>query len=436
MQIHRLVARDAAYLGFRFFQDFALIYPVYVIMFRLTGLSFVEIAQLLAIWAGASAVTELPSGVLADLWSRRKLLALALLLKTIGFCVWLLSPGFAGFAAGFVLWGMQEGLSSGVTEALLYDGLSEQERAEDYTRVSGLGTLSSRIAVAASMVMGAWVFSRSPSIALAASAAAMVVSAACALGIPERGSHRRTHSAAPRRGGEDRLQAGRAGSARSARKEISEALRLVVRTARSAVVIPGVARVVMLGLVAVTMYGILDEYDTIFAKLHGVPLAWVGVWGAVRFVSEGLGGLLAPRVSGLLRTGEPSAGSGAGNTWRLGAWTSCAGFMLLLGTLTGRWALLPMYFLFFGMMAAAEVVFDAYVQQRIASAGRATVGSAISLLSTVVALAILFLFGPVAEHLGLRAVFIVGALVTMLTGLGYTALERRARAQKTNQATS
>ncbi len=56
---------------------------------------------------------EIPSGIVADPWSRKWSLVAGMALKAAGFVVWLVRPDFAGF----VLWGLQEGICTGVVDA-------------------------------------------------------------------------------------------------------------------------------------------------------------------------------------------------------------------------------------------------------------------------------------------------------------------------------
>jgi hypothetical protein len=55
-------------------------------------------------------------------------------------------PGFAGYAAGFVLWGLGGALASGALEALLYDGLSTYGAADHYSRLLGRLTAAGLLA--------------------------------------------------------------------------------------------------------------------------------------------------------------------------------------------------------------------------------------------------------------------------------------------------
>ncbi|MDA0566090.1 MFS transporter [Streptomonospora sp. S1-112] len=106
-----------------------LLYPVYALLFADTGLSTAQIASLFAVWSVTGIVLEVPSGVLADMVSRRRMLTVAPLLTGAGFAMWTLAPGYPAFALGFVLWGAGTALHSGTLQALVYTELTRIHRA-------------------------------------------------------------------------------------------------------------------------------------------------------------------------------------------------------------------------------------------------------------------------------------------------------------------
>ncbi len=87
---------------YSFLDGFVLIYAVYTIMFVHKGLNTLQIGYLLAIWSGLHVALEIPSGVLADKYNRRAMLAAGQICKAIGFSLWLLFPTFLGLALGFI----------------------------------------------------------------------------------------------------------------------------------------------------------------------------------------------------------------------------------------------------------------------------------------------------------------------------------------------
>ena len=130
-----------------------LLYPVYALLFADTGLTTAQISSLFALWSVVAFATEVPSGALADAWSRRKLYALGELLTAVGFLVWILWPAYPGFAVGFVLWGLGGSFASGSLEALVYDDLAATGRADDYARLVGRGgTIAIRAMLAATLL--------------------------------------------------------------------------------------------------------------------------------------------------------------------------------------------------------------------------------------------------------------------------------------------
>ncbi|CRK57140.1 putative transport protein [Alloactinosynnema sp. L-07] len=113
------------------------IYPLYAVLFSDTGLSGAQISALFLIWSAVGILGEVPLGALADRFSRRSALVAASLLQAVGYVVWVTLPGFAGFAAGFVLWGLGGALESGAFDALLYDGLAAHGEESRFAQVNG-----------------------------------------------------------------------------------------------------------------------------------------------------------------------------------------------------------------------------------------------------------------------------------------------------------
>src|SRR5687767_13885127 len=110
-------------VGWGLLADVVPIYPLYALLSADTGLSDGEISGLFLIWSAVGITAEVPLGALADRCSRRSSMVAGALFQGLGYVLWASLPGFAGFAAGFVLWGVGGALVSGAQEALLYDGL-------------------------------------------------------------------------------------------------------------------------------------------------------------------------------------------------------------------------------------------------------------------------------------------------------------------------
>ena len=387
----RLSSSSFLYCLFRFFQDAALIYPVYIIMFRDSGLSFPQIAALLAVWAAAVMLLELPCGILADVWNRRNMLVIAMVMKACGFACWLLWPEYYGFLAGFVFWGLQEAMTSGTADALLYETLLSEGRPAQFETIAGLGGFASRAAIVISMVLGGYLYSIDPPVVLGISVAAMLLGALCIIPLADT-------------------------RPRTAQQKPGTVIRSIIASMRAAWKIPGMAALVVFGSIAGAAYGVLDEYDTIFGEYRGVPLALVGVWGAFRFMLEGAGSLLAPVLRTRLHIHKPQ---------RLALWCIAAAVLLVIGA-SGPDFVLPLYFIFYCMMAAFEILFQGIIQRRIESDCRASFASFASFLYSGAGIGIGLLFGAAAGRKGLPVLFITGACIIILSSCGYLWQYRRA----------
>ncbi|NLT15230.1 MAG: MFS transporter, partial [Clostridiales bacterium] len=120
-----------------FFREFVLLYPVYMLLFESKGLSDLDVSLLLIIWSVSVFILEVPSGIMADRWSRKNMIVLGTAFKVGGFVIWMFAGSFFAFALGFVFWGIQEAFCSGSTEALLFDTLKENGREDDYEKYAG-----------------------------------------------------------------------------------------------------------------------------------------------------------------------------------------------------------------------------------------------------------------------------------------------------------
>lgn len=124
------------------------LFSLYSLLFASSGLSSARISALFVIWCVTGILAQVPTGALADRFSRRHCVAAAGLLQAGGYAIWTLFPHFAGFAAGFVAWGIGGSLFSGALEALLYDGLAAHRAEDQYARIWGWATATGLLAQA------------------------------------------------------------------------------------------------------------------------------------------------------------------------------------------------------------------------------------------------------------------------------------------------
>jgi MFS family permease len=362
-------------LGWAILADSVPLYPLYALLFADSGLSGAQISALFAIWSAVSIVAEVPSGALADRFGRRHALVAAGVLQAGGYIAWTLLPTFAGFALGFVLWGLGGALVSGAQEALLYDGLAAVGAESCYARVNGwvnatvlLAQLPAAAAATALFAAGGYSLVGWVSVGVCLGAAAL------ALRLPE--------PAPVTDGPDDDVDLGYLATLRVGMAEAAAA--------------PGV-RATVLASALVGAFDTLEEYFPLITEESGVPVAWV----PLAMLPIALVGALGAALGGHADRLRPVA---------LAALLGVGMALLEVADLLDRPGGLAAVVLSYGTYRAVLVVVDARLQQRIASRSRATVTSVAGLLVDVVSFGIY-----AAWALGeLPAVAAVGAVIALL----------------------
>lgn len=116
-------------------------YPVLAILFTDLGLSLQQYVMLNAVWAASVVLFEVPSGALADVLGRKRLLNFASGLMCVEMSILLFAPRDGGtllFALCLLnrfLSGASIAAASGADEALAYDSLPEEERKSAWDQV-------------------------------------------------------------------------------------------------------------------------------------------------------------------------------------------------------------------------------------------------------------------------------------------------------------
>lgn len=338
-------------VGWAVLADSVPIYPLYALLFADTGLSVAQISALFAIWSAVGILAEVPSGALADRFSRRGCLVAAGLLQATGYVGWIVLPGFPGFAVGFVFWGLGGALVSGAQEALLYDGLAAVGEQEQYAQINGWVSAAELIgqfpaALAATVLFAAggfplvgWV---SVGVCLAAAVFAARLPEPPRTAVPDDGApHGAPHGAAP----DDELG-------------YLATLRVGLLEASSR---PGVPAVVAAAAL-VGGFDAVEEYFPLILAGWGVPTAIIPLADLPIVLAGVIGAAMA----------------GNANRLRPGSLAILLGVaMVLFGAagLVAHPAGIVAVAMFYGAYRAVLVVVDARLQDRIDSRSRATVTS-------------------------------------------------------------
>ena len=316
------------------------IYPLYALLFASHGVSRGGISILFAIWSAVSILVEVPTGALADRYSRRNCLVASGVLQAAGYACWLELADFTGYAIGFALWGLGGSLASGALQALLYDDLAAVGAEDHYARIFGrvtaaglLGQIPAAIAATALFAIGSY------QLVIVVTVGLCLVAAALATQLPE------ARRGVPAGGADEPgfLASLRAGLA-------------VVR------VRPGV-RAAVVAVAVLTGIDAIEEYFPLLAHDWGVrvdltPLAMLGI-PLVGAAGAALAGASA-------RLGRPLMVAAV-----LGTAALLLGAAGLLRHPVGLVAVAA----FYGLYRLSLVVVDARLQRHVDSSSRATVSS-------------------------------------------------------------
>jgi MFS family permease len=143
-------------------------YPVLAILFLDLGLTLDQYVLLNLIWAATIFLFEVPSGALADVIGRRKLLVIATWLMVVEMLCLLFAPRGGGLLlfgwciVNRVCSGLSEACASGADEALAYDSLPEANRADAWDQLFAKTMRWRSGGMVAAMILGGLIYQPGP----------------------------------------------------------------------------------------------------------------------------------------------------------------------------------------------------------------------------------------------------------------------------------
>ena len=152
------------FIAFRVFFNCRFYYPIFTVLFLDFGLTVAQFSILNAVWAATIVMAEVPSGALADIVGRRRLLVFAACSMLVEMAILCLAPKgnvsllFLFFLVNRVLSGLAEAAASGADEAIAYDALQAAGMADQWGRVLEVQTRLRSIMFILTMSIGAAVY--------------------------------------------------------------------------------------------------------------------------------------------------------------------------------------------------------------------------------------------------------------------------------------
>ncbi|MBL4574210.1 MAG: MFS transporter [Gammaproteobacteria bacterium] len=152
------------FIIFRLFYSARFYYPVFTVLFLDYGLTLEQFAILNIVWALTIVLAEVPSGALADIVGRKRLVVFAAIMMVIEMTLIVFAPIGASsllfmlFLANRICSGLSEAAASGADEALAYDSLKALGREDDWSRILQRTTQVVSIGFFMTMILGAFAY--------------------------------------------------------------------------------------------------------------------------------------------------------------------------------------------------------------------------------------------------------------------------------------
>jgi MFS family permease len=141
--------------GFSFFDQFMIVIALWVPYLATQGIGMRQFMELQAVFALVILCGEMPSGLLSDLWGRKKTLLLGSTLKAVSFSLLPLWSSYEGFLVYHLTMGIALSMISGGDVALLYDSyLAAGGEKSSGTAVLGNAKLAAQTGTTVSALVG------------------------------------------------------------------------------------------------------------------------------------------------------------------------------------------------------------------------------------------------------------------------------------------
>lgn len=144
--------------SFAFLGDFILIYAFYNKFFleKLSNQS--AIIWILIIIRISKIIFDIPTGILADIWSRRNILIVGQIARIFACLLWILFPTLQFFLIGGILWGLAMSCIYYHTEAYFFDALKSLKEENLFSKIIGKFYAIQNISIALAAFLAGYLF--------------------------------------------------------------------------------------------------------------------------------------------------------------------------------------------------------------------------------------------------------------------------------------
>lgn len=374
-----------------FSHGFVLWYAIEKFFMQSIGFTDATIGIMAAAYTIVTLLTETPSGILADRWSRRGVLLIASVLLVLATVLGGLSHDVSTYIIAMGLWGIFYALYSGTYESVVYDVLlEEQQSADNFEKWFGYVRFVDSSALTLGALLGGLVSAlTNPRMTYFVTIPFSLISVFALLRFREP----LLHKAEP---------------LSSVRKHVAATFGAILKR-RSLV------PVLLVLLSGGLLLKVILEFNQLWWLTLAVPLGMYGVATAANLGSLGLGGLLAAR----LRIDKPLV--------LLGMVTVIVASAASLVFWRNFYAVVAVQMLLVIFMLASEIIFARSLHDELPSRLRAGAASAVSTFVSIIFIPFSLVFGSISNrHDTFSAAWLVlGIAVVMVLALVGSVAHRR-----------
>jgi predicted MFS family arabinose efflux permease len=372
-------------------QGFMLWVPVEKLFMNEIGFDVAAVGVMAAVYAAFVPIVEVPSGILADRWSRRGVLVVASLALTLTALIGGASTNVPMYIGSALALGVYFAMYSGTMDAVIYDTvLEETGDSSSFERVLGRVRLIESVALVASALLGGWIAAlTSLRLTYFLTAPFALLSVVAYLRFREPRLHRTDESIPVRR-------------------QVAVMYRTLTRGGR---LLPVVALAVLTSLISTTVF----EFGPLWLVALAMPAVVYGPYWAGLMSSLGLGGLLAGR----LPLDKPLTRIIAAGVTILSALTLTAG--------AGPVAVVTAQVALVLVIMVASIHVTRMLHDSVPSAVRTGVASGVSAVSWIAFLPFALAAGVVSREHGIQAAGWMITVVTVLAAVLWVAVSVRPR---------
>lgn len=120
-----------------FLEGFIFWYGIEKIFMTSIGISVAGVGIAAAVFLAINLIFEIPSGILADKWSRKGMLILSSIFLGVASLLFGISNGIFIYIIGEIFYGLYVATMSGTYQALIYDVLHEENKSKQYSKIAG-----------------------------------------------------------------------------------------------------------------------------------------------------------------------------------------------------------------------------------------------------------------------------------------------------------